>query len=174
MDRKLSLEPRLGKHTILCILLITSLYHWTWLIDSSHNNYPLYHPVLHMHEDRIPRWLKLTSMLNYQVLDWMPNTEHSRCWTSYSDVLYYSRSNLAVEIAFFQESNLAEVHSFLSIWFPCILEIKRISQHLQLAWEMFGEKCFWLKEPFPKTPYNTFMSLTPISNRLVLTTMLST
>ena len=69
MDRKLSLEPRLGKHTILCILLITSLYHWTWLIDSSHNNYPLYHPVLHMHEDRIPRWLKLTSMLNYQVLD---------------------------------------------------------------------------------------------------------
>ena len=49
----------------------------------------------------------------------MRNTEHSRCWTSYSDVLqlYYNRSNLAEEIAFlgiFHESNLAEV---LSNWF---------------------------------------------------------
>ena len=30
-----------GEPVILCVLLITSLYQWTWLIDSSHNNYPL-------------------------------------------------------------------------------------------------------------------------------------
>lgn len=84
------------------------------------------------------QWLKLTSM---QSLDWMPNTEHSRCWTSYSDALYYSsRSNLAEEIAIFHESNLAEV---LSNWFPgYILEIKEY--HTICSWCEKSVK-FWVR-----------------------------
>ena len=89
-----------------------------------------------MREDKIPRWLKLTSMLNrkaYQVLDGTPNTEHSRCWTSYSDVLYYSsRSNLAEEIAIFHESNLAEV---LSNWFPWYIDLLETKEyHTICSW----------------------------------------
>ena len=82
-----------GEPVILCVLLITSLYQWTWLIDSSHNNYPLlflHHLILLVREHKIPRWLKLPSMLNRKtchVLYLNAKTEHSRCWICYTDVL---------------------------------------------------------------------------------------